>query len=366
MRIIDRYILKSVVAIFLACIFVFLFLYVVIDLLSHLEDLLRHKINFELLAQYYLFNLPIMFVQVVPFACLLATLYTFGKLNHNNEIIAMRSSGLSIFQIAKTVMIFGALMSLLVFLVNDRFVPQYLEHSSNIKEQMEQETKKAKDQKEEVINNLSMYGLKNRLFFISKFYSSEKTIEGITILEHDENQNLKKKIVANKGTYQNGVWKFYQCVTYKFDNNGQVIEEPQYFEEEIMAIPEGPKDFLNQRQRSEFMTINELDEYIWKLSKSGATGIIRSLKTDYYQRFAWPFSSLIIIMLGIPFSLMIKKRATGLSSIGISIMVGFLYYILDAVCVALGKKGTLSPYLAAYLSHIIAFGYSWRLIKTLP
>jgi lipopolysaccharide export system permease protein len=114
------------------------------------------------------------------------------------------------------------------------------------------------------------------------------------------------------------------------------------------------------------MTIAQLDNYIWKLSRSGATSVIRNLKIDLYQKFASPFSSLIIILLGIPFSLMMQKRATGLSSIGVSIIVGFLYYIIDAVCLAIGRGGILPPFLAVSLTHIIALVFSISLINRLP
>ncbi len=133
-----------------------------------------------------------------------------------------------------------------------------------------------------------------------------------------------------------------------------------------MAIPEAPQEFLNQRQRPDFMTTAQLEDYIWKLSKSGATTVIRNLRVDLYQRFSSPFTSVIIILLGIPFSLIMKKRATGMSSIGLSLMVGFLYYVLGAVGIAFGKAGILTPILSASLSHILAFLTSFYLISTMP
>jgi lipopolysaccharide export system permease protein len=366
MRILDRYILKSAVLIFFSCIFIFLFLYIIIDILSHLEDILKQQVNFSILIQYYISYLPIMFAQVAPFACLLSILYTFGKLNHDNEIIAMRSSGLSIFKITKTVIMFGFLISLFTFWINDRFVPSALQLTQRLKIQMEEGVKRKQDKKQESVNNLTMYGMKNRLFFVNKFSPATNTMEGITILEHDEYQNITKKIVASKGIYKDNVWTYYQCLTYVFDKNGQILGEPQYLQEEIMAIPETPLDFMNQRQRPDFMTIAQLDEYIWKLSKSGSYTVIRNLKLELYQRFASPFTSLLIILLGIPFSLMMQRRATGLSSIGVSILVGFLYYILDAVSIALGLGGVLTPILAVSLSHTVVFIFSIYLISSLP
>lgn len=366
MRILDRYILKSAVLIFISCIFIFLFLYCIIDVLTNLEDILKHRVELSILVQYYLYFLPIMFAQVSPFACLLSTLYTFGRLNHNNEIIAMRSSGLSIFQITKTVILFGLLVSLFAFWVNDRLVPKSLAITQQRREQFSEGSKKQKEKKQETINNLCMYGLKNRLFYINKFYPATNTMEGIVILEHDEHQELIRKIVANRGVYHEGLWRFYQSITYNFDKNGQIIEEPLYLEEEIMPISETPHDFISQRQRIDFMTIAQLEDYIWKLSRSGATTVIRNLKVSLYQRYASPFTNLVIILLGIPFSLIMRRRATGISSIGVSILVGFLYYILEAVSIAFGMGGILSPILAASASHIIALVFSLYLINSLP
>jgi lipopolysaccharide export system permease protein len=278
----------------------------------------------------------------------------------------MRSSGLSIFQVTRVIIIFGMIVSLFVFWINDRFVPSSLSLTQKIKDQIESGTKKAQEKENEILTNISMYGLKNRLFFVNKFSLATSTMEGITILEHDEHQNITKKIVANKGVYKDGLWRFYKCITYNFDIDGQVKQEPQYLEEEIVAIPETPREFLNQRQRPDSMTIVQLDEYIWKLSKSGATTVIRNLQVDLYQKFTAPLTSIIIIMLGIPFSMRIKKRAAGLSSLGFAIMIGFLYYFLNAMGIALGKTGILAPIIAVSLSHIAVLAMSLYLILTSP
>ena len=131
-------------------------------------------------------------------------------------------------------------------------------------------------------------------------------------------------------------------------------------------IPETPMDFLKQRQHPEFMNISQLNNYIFILSKSGAKTVIRNFKVDLYQRFTFPFTSLVIVVLGIPFALMIKKRASALSSVGISILLGFLYYVSCAVSLAFGKAGFLPPYLAASLAHIVFLGFGLYKIYTMP
>ncbi len=366
MRILDRYITKSVLTLFLTCILSFLFLYVIIDIFANLDDFLKQHTHIITLLQYYLSYLPIIFVQVAPISTLLAVLYTFGTFNRNNEIIAMRSSGLSIMQVSKPIIIFGILLYVFIFWVNDAFVPNALQLNQQIKAQIDSGKKQLPQKTDEVILNLSMYGLRNRLIFVNRFIPSTNTMEGVTILEHDEHQNLVKKIVANKAVFIDNLWHFFQSITYEFDLSGQIKSEPRYMDEEIISIPETPREFLTQRQKTENMSIAQINDYIWKLSKSGATGVIRKLKVDLYQRFAFPLTSLVIIFLAIPFSLRMKKRATGLSSLGLSIIVGFLYYVFNAVSIALGYAGILMPIVAVSLSHVFFFTLSLYLIKHTP
>jgi lipopolysaccharide export system permease protein len=140
----------------------------------------------------------------------------------------------------------------------------------------------------------------------------------------------------------------------------------QFRDEEVMPIPESPREFLAQQQKPEFMTIAQLNSYISKLARSGATGVVKKLKVDLYQRFTMPLTSGIIMLLAIPFSLMVRRRATGLASLGLSIIVGFLYYVVTAVSIALGYAGILPPFLAASASHLAVITVSLYLIRGLP
>jgi len=366
MRILDRYILKSMWSTFIGCVLIFLFLFIISDLFSHLDELLKQKTTIEILIKYYLAFLPIIFVQIAPAACLLATVYSLGNLNRDNEIVAMRSAGLSIWHISHILIIFGLITSVFIFLVNEKFVYQAQDRMKNIKQQFEGDKRKEQPKEGETFKNLSIYGLSNRLFFVNKFSPKDNTMEGITILQQDENQDLTAKIIANKGTWDGSLWKFYQVQTFKLNEKGRIIGEPRYSEEEIMEIPESPKDFLNQRKLPEFMNIQQLETYIWKLSQSGAKSIVQSLKVDLYSRYALPFTSLIIIFLGIPFSLKIRKKVVGLSSIGVSIILCFLYYVANAVAIALGKGGILPAVVSAWLANMLFFGLSLYFISQLP
>ena len=101
MRILDRYIIKPIFFAILSCILLFCFLYIIVDIFGHLDEIIRQKISLSLLIDYYLAYIPFIFTQITPIACLLSTLYVLGNLCRHNEIIAMRSAGISTFKIIR-------------------------------------------------------------------------------------------------------------------------------------------------------------------------------------------------------------------------------------------------------------------------
>ncbi|MDD4909486.1 MAG: LPS export ABC transporter permease LptG [Candidatus Omnitrophica bacterium] len=354
MRILDRYILKSTASLFIGTQSLFFLLYIAIDILSHLDEILKQGMNPPLLLQYYASYLPVIFIQTSPIACLLAVLYTFGRLNRSHEIVAMRASGLSLWQICRSTVFFGCVISAFVFMANERLVPNARETTEQIKRQMEYSSAdRNKKRSRPEINNLSIYGLRNRLFFIKSFDTQSNTIENVTILEQDKNQNITSKILADKGVWKDKYWNLYKCTIFYFDSRGIVKGNPEFHAEIAMYLDETPKDFIEQRQRPEHMNMARLNNYIRKISKSGAKTVIRNLQVDLFYKTSFPFTSLVIILLGIPFSLEIKKRGAALSSIGICMIIAFLYYVMDAVSIALGKSGLLPPLLAAWTTNII-------------
>lgn len=361
MRILDRYILKPVLGTFLGCLFIFIFLYIISDVLGRLDEILKSHISAGFIFQYYLTYFPIIFTQTSPIAVLLATIYTFSKLNRNSELIALRASGLSLWQISSSVVTLGLVLSLVVFYANEKFVPIAAIDAETMRARIEDNTGSSK--KEEIISHLTFYGLENRLFFVNSFDTKGNVMKGITILEHDQNQNLTAKIVANEGVYRNKLWIFYEYTKFNFDSFGQITGDTAYSPQQIMDITETPEDFLQQRRRPELMTITQLEDYIWRLEKSSASLAARSLLVDLYQRYAVSATSLILILIGIPFSFVIRKRANFFSSFGICICVSFLYYVSTAIMIALGKAGIIFPFLSAWIVPAGFFALAVRAIQ---
>lgn len=366
MRIIDRYIIVSIIRIFLATILIFCFLYVLIDAATNLDEFLHSKVPAGIIAQYYLSFLPVIIVQTSSIACLISILFTFSTLNAHNEVIALRSSGMNFWQITKPALCFGLIVSAMVLLFNERFVPQAQSQSQKIKDDhiiLEIDRKKKTQAK---IQDLTFYGLKNRLYHIASFDPNTNEMKGITIIGYDNDQNVLEKIVALSGKWTGiASWKFFQCHVTTF---GEDINNPtkvKIYEEKLFDIEEKPEDFIKQRLNVNSMNIKQLYDYIVRFSSSGAKTALNNLQVDLHQKIALPFGNIVIVLAGLPLALLSgRRRAQTFTSLGVAVGIGFLYFVCNAVGLALGKGGILFPFLAAWLAPLIFTTVGIYLIKT--
>ena len=356
MRIIDNYIARSIAVIFLGTVFTFAFLFILIDTFTNLEDFIEKKVALEIILQYYLSFLPIIVVQTSPMALLIATLFTYSNLNTHNEIIAIRASGMNFWQITKPALIFALFVSIIVFWMNEQFVPQSSITTNEIRQSKIKVIIADKDRGQPVIKNLSFYGLKNRLFFIDSFDPNTSELSGITILTHDNQQNLLEKTVALKGKWTGIAWKFFNVQSTVYGNNASPNQptDVKIADERLMDIKETPRDFLRQKLDITAMNIRQLYDYIGLFSNSGAIKTIKNLNVDLWQKIAFPWRNVVIVLLGLPLVLMSvgKRRAATFTSIAIALVIGFAYYVLDAVGLALGKGGAIYPALSAWVAPL--------------
>ncbi len=357
MRILDRYILKSIITIFIGMLVTFAFLFILIDMFTNLQDFIEKSVSLDVIFHYYLTFLPSVIVQTSTMACLISVLFTYSNLNAHNEIIAIRASGMNFWQITRPALVFALCVSALVFLVNEKFVPQSSMINQQIRDTQIKVVPSQKGSGMPVIHNLTFYGLKNRLFFIDTFDPNNNTLEGITIIGHDHHQNLVEKIVALKGAWTGIAWKFYNCQITNY--NGALPNDPpssiHIAAEKLMDIKETPKDFLRQRVDINSMNLQQLHSYIKRFSGSGAIKTVTDLRVDMHQKITLPLRNFVIVLMGLPFALMSvgKRRAMTFTSIAIALVIGFIYYVADAVGLALAKGEALLPWEGAWLTPIV-------------
>ena len=99
------------------------------------------------------------------------------------------------------------------------------------------------------------------------------------------------------------------------------------------------------------MNFAELSKHIEKLKRMGLD--YKRYMVDLMAKIAFPLVNFILPLIGIPFSLKTGRSAGMASGVGISIIIGFSYWVAMAFCVSLGHTGLLPPFIAAFGSNIL-------------
>lgn len=363
MRIIERYITKSIVWSFLAAVVIFSLLFILIDSASNLDEFIGRKVEMVILVRYYLAYLPFFLVQAAPMALLIACLLSYSNFNSHNEVIVLRTAGLNFWQITRPALAFVLVISAGVFLLNERYVPQAQEKANQIwRDNLTLEAARS-DKKKPKIENLTFYGLNNRLYFIDSFDPNTFELSGVTIVGYN-NQNIEEKIVALSGQWTGQAWKFTKCQITTFDQNVNNPIKVKIYEEKMMAIPETPTDFMRQRLNVSSMNIKQLLDYIRRFSNSGAERALNNLRVDVHQKIAFPLVNIVVVLVGLPLVLSSgRRKAQTFTSLGIAVVVGFAYHVVNAVGLALGKGGLFPPIMAAWLAPVFFTAFALYLIN---
>ena len=355
MRILDRYITRSIVQIFFSTSLIFALMYILIDITSNLDKYIDRHTPIMILVHYYLSFLPMIISQTAPFSCLVAVLLTFTTLTNNNEVIVMRASGLNFWQITKPALMFALLVTAGLFVINECLMPQANQTMQRIRNEHIILKVDSARKKRQAVRNLTFYGLKNRLYYVDNFDPNTDTLNGITIVEYNNQTQITQKIIALKGDWTGIAWKFYQVQVTTYGTAGVTAPvKVKVYKEKLMDIKETPEDFYRQRIRVASMNIKELAQYIRRFSDSGAKTAITNLKVDLYHKVSEPFTSFVVVLTGLPFALMVKSRkGMTFTSVGIALVIGFLYYVSTAVTIAFGKGGLLPPFFSAWATPFL-------------
>ena len=359
MKIVDKYLLRTFLLPFVYCLAAFTVLYVVIDLFANLDEILKSKTDIDIIVYYYMLFVPLIFVQTTPIAVLLSTLYSLGNLNRHNEIIAMRSSGMSLLRIIYPLLFFGLILSLTVFTVNDKLVPKSAKISSKIKKQHIDKAPNLKGSS--AFYNIALYGANNMIIYAGAIDISKNQMSDIIIYKQNEDQGIQSKISAKSGQWDERRWTFYDVLMYNVDSSGKITGQPKYLHESAMDIEESPNELANKEWRVEFMNFSELCAYIKKFS-GASSKTLAGFKVELYNKLAFPLTSLLIILVGATFALR-AGRGGALMGVGMAVIISFTYYGITALSLALGKAGMLPPFIAAWLSNTIFLALGIYLLK---
>jgi lipopolysaccharide export system permease protein len=123
-RLLNRYILRQLAAPFLFALAAQTSLMLLSQVAKKFGALVGKGLPWTVIGEVFLLSLPFIIAMTLPMAVLLAVLYTFSHLAADNEITAMRASGISVYQVLTPVLIWGACMSAFNFAFVDQVLPR--------------------------------------------------------------------------------------------------------------------------------------------------------------------------------------------------------------------------------------------------
>ena len=357
MQILDRYIISRVLVRFMQCLLLFVSLYLIGDLLGQLDDILRSQVSFKTVLIYYLNLLPeIMFRWLSPFACLISSLFTLGTLNKNNEIVAMRASGVSAWKISRVFIIFSLLISGLNFFIQESLLPSTLSRAQAIK-QTEFEVN-PENEEIQASKNIISHGQDNQLYFVGSIWPEEKKIKDLIIIKQDKKGNLKKVIRVENAHIENEKWIGENCLFYTPGASLDSKEETPFklVEKAELDLPKNTQDFIKDRRNIADMDIKEVSLHLQRLKQIGAKAIANDFRVELYNKFALPFVPFVLVISSLPLGLIIKKGGGGMISVIMGFMVGVAFFGVLTLCLALGKEEILPPLASVVMPYAIFVG----------
>ena len=346
MRILSRYIGREFLKLLALWTSSFFLIFFVVELFERINTIIVNKAPFYVILEYFLYKIPPFVAQTLPFATLLAALITLGILARNNEVVAMKAHGVSTYRIMFPLFVLAGAITALIFICNETIVPYTARKASYIW------SVKVKKEEERAFFQLNKiwYRGENAIYNIRLLEPKKNILQGVTIYYFDEAFNLRQRLDAREAHWTGNGWTFYKVAIRAFLPDGEVRTE-MYAEKDI-PIPERPEDFKKGMQDPNEMTYGELKEYVERLKSDGYDPT--RYVVELHKKVSFPFLTLIMVLMGSPLALAASHgRGGGIAQgVGISLVIGFIYWVVFAISIAMGYAGTFPPFIAAWAPNI--------------
>ncbi|MFO7890851.1 MAG: LptF/LptG family permease [bacterium] len=215
MRIITKYILKEHISPFLFGIGTIIFLFILNILFRDLGRLLGKGLSLKIVAEFFLYQLAWIVALAVPMAVLIASLMVFGKLSSENEITALKASGIPIYSLIFPVLVISFIIAVGMIQFNNYVYPE-----SNHRLSMLYSDISRKKPTLTLEPNVFFDDIKNYNLLVHSIDNNTDVLHGI-IINDSSDPKFNKTIFAETGRLYFS--KEHSTVVFSL-NNGEVHE----------------------------------------------------------------------------------------------------------------------------------------------
>ncbi len=357
LKLIDKYIILKFVGTYFYAIALIISVAVIFDVAEKIDDFMEKGAPLKAIVfDYYMNFIPY-------FANLFSALFTFiavifftSRMAYNTEIVAILSSGVSFKRLMYPYFVGAFIIATLALILNLFVIPP----ANRVK--IEFEAQYIKNPYVNSNQNIHRQILPETFLYIES-YSTSNQIAYKFSLEKFEDGVMKSKLVTDYARWDTvkNKWVLYNYYERDIRAEGEVITSGW---EKDTALNITGADFSRRTSDIEAMNYFELNEYVQSQQLQGADNL-EEILVEKYRRFADPFSTFILTLIGVSLSSRKVRGGIGLH-IGLGILLSFSYILFMRFSMMFAIGGALNPIVAVWLPNIIFMGVGVLLYRMAP
>ncbi|HZL28648.1 MAG TPA: LptF/LptG family permease, partial [Acidobacteriaceae bacterium] len=329
-------------------------------------DIVKYSTPLITVVEYLVNLVPYILYNVTPLCSLVAVLITFGAFSRTSELTAMKATGISLYRVIAPVLLVAAILSVALFSFDEVYLPQANRRQDALRSVIKGKPAQTflRPDRKWISGQSIGAGGPSRIFYYQFFDPDKGAFANLTVFEFKPGTfQLRRRIFASSVHWDEHIqnWVFENGWERTFTGETIGIYRP-FTLSSFPEIREQPSYFKKEDLPSQQMSYTELDHYINDLKQSGFDTM--RLRVQLNHKLAYPFITLVMAILAIPFALSTGKKGS-LAGMGAAVGVAIAYWVVAGIFENLGNVNSLPPLLAAWSPDMLfAMAGGYLLLRT--
>ncbi len=355
MLILQRYVFKELILPFSLSVLILNFIFMGGYLVKAAQFIIGRAVPFQETLYILMLAMPEMVGYTVPTSILMAVLMVFGSLSQNNELRAIKASGIHLGKVLFPAFVVGIVLSLSMMVFNDQVASNAGFVLRKTMKKMIIKFPKA------LIEPGRFVKLNSSITFLAKEVKDDELLD-IVAYETEDRDKPIRTIIAERGEIftddESGEVKIQLFNGSISDAEDEGVHTMQFKTYEFPTI--GQEDIRNMQKKKKDLTLAEIIVTLGKDNNNEED--ILDLKTAFHERLAFSCGSFIFVLIGLPVAVLVRRGEIVLS-FGVAMATACCYYILFAGAKTVAHEGIVPPFIALWAPNAVLFGLGFYLVR---